>query len=211
MVCTTLIDFLYLKENNNSSIEYNFHENSLSYHHGQHDMSLVMYDPTDTTKLAKVDYSIFGNVIHIKYIETFFKGKGYGKILMDKMAKEYGYHNIDWGMVTTNGDILKKSMDAYYGTREKYLESLCDHIPIGDIGKVKNPIVRKFMMDVISSGYEKAWKKWISTIMNNKSISDFDFNDISEICEWIKGSITNGHSFTENVPIQIKEEFAKLV
>lgn len=76
----------------------------------------ILYTDRDSGKpIAGVDYSKLEgeDEIYIDFIgvRPDWKGKGIGKALVRDLAKEYGYKNINWGMVTDDGEKLKKSME----------------------------------------------------------------------------------------------------
>lgn len=68
----------------------------------------------------------------------------------------------------------------------------------------KNPFVAEFLNHMCDYGTKNTWEKYIE---KTKEFPQLDFNDISEISTWIKGSVTNDH-FIDDEP---SEEIMNLV
>lgn len=192
---------------------YRFQEETHNYQHRQYDISMYMFD--DDVKVAYADYSLYDNKIHIKMIEALIKGKGYGKALMRELAKKYGYENIERQQLTPDGVKMRKSLDDEFNFNYKeYLDSQNKHISpdvIKDI-RIKYPLIADFMSSMILFGYSETWNKYNDVLMKNKDqYKDFDFNDISDITEWIKNSVTNNHAPDKDVPDYINSYLDKLL
>lgn len=82
---------------------------------GQVNAYVLYIDKQSGRPIAGVDYSKLEgeDEIYIDFIgvKPDWKGKGLGKALVRDLAKEYGYKNINWGMVTDEGEKLKTSME----------------------------------------------------------------------------------------------------
>ena len=73
----------------------------------QHPGEIVVY----------VDYSLYDNKVHIKYIGSVIKNKGYGVILMKDLASLYGYENINYGGLTNSYHLYIKNqfhLEVFY-------------------------------------------------------------------------------------------------
>jgi hypothetical protein len=77
---------------------------------------------------------------------------------------------------------------------------------LGVIGK-KHPMVSAFLMDLINTGYTPAWEKWVDKLRTNDT---YDWNRISELSEWFKGSKTNDNYITDTPPEDIQALISSL-
>lgn len=92
-------------------------------------------------------------------------------------------------------EVLYKKLTFFYD------ESRNKHIDKTILTKIykKNKIIGDFLKDMVNLGYTKTWEKWIGKLQEKGLLSKYDFNDISEIADWIKGSVTNDNDI-ENEP-----------
>lgn len=81
------------------------------------------------------------------------------------------------------------------------------HDIIPTIGK-KNPVVAEFLEFMYNYGYQETWSKYRSFVDN---YPQYDFNDISDISEWIYGSKTNDNRHTDSPPESILNLVRSLV
>lgn len=189
---------------------YRFVDENIGYHNGQSDNRVLMYDKSNKL-LAKLDYVIYNDEITISYVESFVKGRGYGKIVMIYLAHKYGYENLIRSSLTPDGAKMRKELDRLFDfDYEQYLESQNKHIDPKILNNIENPYIVKFMKDMMSIGYEKTWKKWIDYLRSTDLINRYDFNDISEITNWIKGSITNNNNPDDEPPHWIFDDLKKI-
>lgn len=189
--------------------EYTFEEDSVGYHHGQSD--LVMYMKKGKETLAKANYSLYNGKIYIQFIESFVKGKGYGQEIMKQLAKIYGYENLERTSLTEDGAKMRKKLDNYFNFNyEEYQKSKNKHLDRKELDKIKDPIIKQFLKGMISAGYSNTWEVWVDTEDFAKIRNKYDMNDISEISEWIKGSVTNEHDPLDEVPEHVMSELKKL-
>lgn len=198
---------IMINENNSNNIK--FIEETLNYQHRQYDIHMDML--IDNNIVAYADYSLFEGKIHIKMIEALVRNKGYGVALMKELANRYGYENLERNQLTPDGVNMRKKLDNYFNfDYNKYKESQNKHFNISIIEEIrkKHKFVADFMSDMCMFGYKTTWNKWLNDIDKYKQ---YDFNDISDICEWIKNSATNNNDPNTNVPEYIKTQLNKLL
>ena len=103
----------YLITENIEPIIKDFH---IDYYSGQHNWQLVMYIPGEEKEnklVGYLDYSEFKDQIYIDMIkiEEEFQGLGYGKDLVRFLINKYSGKKINWGLMTSDGFQLKKSLE----------------------------------------------------------------------------------------------------
>lgn len=180
------------------------------YHHSQADGTATI--KKNNKVLAHASITNFKNKIYIKNIEANIEGFGYGKMLMRHLAKEFGYENLERSSLTPAGVKMRKTLDNEYGFNyEKYKETQSKHLDPSIINQIKNPVVREFLRDMITIGYEKTWQKWLKYPKFKPLWDQFDFNDISEISTWIKTSVTNNHDIEEEPDFYVLDDLKKLM
>lgn len=93
-------------------------------------------------------------------------------------------------------------MDDYYNfDYDEYKKSLNKHIDRSEIDKIKYPLVKQFLNDILLLGYKEAWEKNLDKIRSfNEPNLELDFNEIADISEWIKNSPTNNNDPQDEVP-----------
>jgi len=106
----------------------------------------------------------------------------------------------------------KLKLDTALETTYQQLDELFDahrnmHLDPSILSQIKDEKIKGFLTDMISLGYKETWEKWMEQIRGD---NEYDFNDISNIPEWIKGSVTNNHDIDEEVPDYIKILIKKL-
>lgn len=185
---------------------YSFEDEHLGFNHGQHNFVVMMYDGQEL--LARCYYCEYGGLVYITFIESIVKGKGYGSMIMDYLANKYGYENLERSSLTPEGAKMRSKLDKKYNfdymEHKKKLSKLFD---VSLLNKIKNPIVKDFLHDMIRYGSEKTWEKWLDYIRENNLDEEYDFNDIADLSKWFKDSKTLEHSDDEEPPI---EELEKL-
>lgn len=79
------------------------------------------------------------------------------------------------------------------------------HYSIDLLDKIgaKHPKVESFLRDMVKIGYDHTWQKWMRK--PEFDTDEYDYNDISEIAEWIKGSVTNEHDLEDEPPYYVAQ------
>jgi len=164
--------------------------------------------------VAHADYAKFRGKIYINFIEAKVKGKGYGAMLMRHIAKLYGYENMPATSLTPDGVKMRQKLDKEFDYTP---EEVNNHIPQKEIEKIKNPVIKNFLLDFIKYDYTDVWEKWLrnpdfqtTNDMLEKTL-DIDFNEVSDIGGWIKGSVNNDNDPEEEVPGFITQDLNKLI
>jgi hypothetical protein len=200
-----------LKENIELS-NYVFDDMHMDNHHGQHDYKVVMKDK-EGNKLAYADYTDYKGEITINFIESIVKGKGYGSMIMDYLANKYGYEKLERTNLTPDGVKMRIKLDKKYNFNyDDYKNSLSKHLNKSVIDNIlkKQPIIGKFLQDIIKYGNSKTFEHWIDYLQKTNLINKYDFNDIAEIGEWISGSVTNDNPINDSPPEFITDLISNL-
>lgn len=167
--------------------------------------------------VANAQYSKVGHEVYISYIETYVKGNGYGQELMKHLASIYGYENLIRSSLTPDGAKMRQKLDKHFNfDLEKHIESKNKHLELNIIKSIPNEMIKDFIMYMVKNGYQQTWVYFLKN-PNFRKLSDFidnkygfDFNDISSITEWIKGSVTNDNDPEDEVPDWVNEMLEKL-
>ena len=171
---------------------YEFEEDSIDYRDGQHDMVMKMRLKGSDNVLAQIDFTIYQGEVSIKFIKSVVKGRGYGEMLMKEFVKKYKYEDIDFGGMSEEGAKLKRKLDKFYDyDYEKHMDSKNKHFSKDILLKIKDPDIKEFLNNLVNLGYEKAWKEMIASHNYTTLREEYDLNDIAEIANWIKGSLSN--------------------
>lgn len=206
---TTINEFKLILESN-----IKFDNIHLDYHNNQNDY--IINAKVNGEIVAYAEYSVYKGKVYISMIESFVKGKEYGKAVMLELAKLYGYENIERNSLTPDGIKLRKKVDKELNfDYDKYIEDQNKHINTDEISKIKNEFIKKIISYCIINGYTETYAKYKNEIQefiesNNYKKIGLDINDIFDICEWVKYSIENNNNTTHDVPKDIKYNLFKL-
>jgi hypothetical protein len=88
--------------------ELTFKEEFLGQHSGQSDR--VLYAISNSQEVGHVDYSVYDGVPAIKWIETSVVRRKIATRLLQHLQKLFPDVEIEWGMLTDDGSVLKKSI-----------------------------------------------------------------------------------------------------
>lgn len=189
-----------------------FHEDLYNYANNQ---SYIRCDVVVNDEVvAWADYSEYQNKIYINMIESNVKGKGYGKALMRHIAKLYGYENIERSMMTPDGFKMRKELDTEFNYTHQEVNH---HIEQSKIENIQIPLVKAFLIDMVSIGYSKTWKKYLKypefKEANDRLLRDLDldFNEVSDIAQWVQNASENDNDPNEEVPDVIIQDLNKLM
>lgn len=185
---------------------YALYVTSDNYYGGQVDMSAwITYDGQ---VVAVSSLTLFEGVYNFKIIESLVKRKGYGLKLLVLLAQKYGYELLERSSLTEQGYKMRQAADELFDFDfNAYLDSQNKHLAADKVIKsIKNPIIASFLKDLIKLGDVKSWDKWLKnsrflSLINNK----YDANDVVELSEWIKGSVTNFNEPTSEPPYYVLE------
>ena len=84
------------------------------------------------------------------------------------------------------------------------------HLDISVLDNIKDKLIYNFLHDMVTHGRSYSWSKYMEQI-KSPAYKKIDFNSISDISEWIKGSKTNNNFiYEEEVPSYIKRYLKQL-
>jgi hypothetical protein len=146
-------------------------------------------EAVNSNKIKDKKMNHIANIYDVKQITI--RNSIYYIIILEKLKTTINFQKIY--------DDLSNFIDKY---RNKHLDvSIVNNI----YKKHKNAGL--FLKDMIKIGYEETWKMWRNKIDYN---GDIDYNDLSEISEWIKNSVTNKNDINEEPPNWIIDLVNKL-
>ncbi len=179
-----------------STEDIGFETENIAVYAGQ--SNFTMYLTRAGRKLAYMDFVIFQGEPSISMIEVYRdedKRKGYGRMLVDKLAEKYGYENIDWGMTTPDGTALQRSMDAARGfDRAEHNNKHYKKEEMVALIKARSIDAAKFFLDMTELGDKATWDKWGEYLKARKypsEIDGIDLNDLDALSEWTRDSVNN--------------------
>ena len=107
--------------------ELKIEDNVRGHHHGQMDATLTA--STSNGKVAAyLDYSVMDGKPLIAMVESTQPGLRAGRQLVKKLVEQYGYENIQWGMMTGDGAKLRDSLD-----KEFNIERTADKVDLASL------------------------------------------------------------------------------
>lgn len=115
--------------------------------------------------------------------------------------------------------ILEKlKIDSTLETLYKDLEEVFDsarnkNLPVSIIDTIekKHKDVAGFLRDLINVGHKETWDKWRDEL-ETKGLHDiYDFNDIYDLSQWIKGSVTNHNDIDKEPPEYVMDTLKSLL
>jgi hypothetical protein len=155
----------------------------------------ITSDHTEAINSNKILGKKLNYIADIYKIFTFnLDKKVYYVILLEK---------LDRSTISKTNRIYKSLKNWFNKLRNMHYDSGI----IGVIGN-KHPMVAEFLGDIVNMGYTIAWQKWADKLRGDKT---YDWNDISELAEWIKGSKTNTHDISERPPEWVQDAMSVLI
>jgi hypothetical protein len=98
--------------------------------------------------------------------------------------------------------------------KEYFLDIANKHINPSMIDKIKDKNVMGFIKDITNLGYKKGWEIWGGIIAKKYEYNydtEYDFNQIADIAEWVKGSKENDNFIDHKPPDYILKLLQKLL
>jgi len=204
-----------LREALNVGSDFTFNIESRDHYKGQDYMVINMFKGEE--RLAFADFSIYEGKVFIDIVESIVKGQGYGTLIMQHLAEVYSYENLERTSLTPDGVKMRARLDKTYNFNyDKHKENQSNHLTLKHIDNIKNPMIKEFLKDMVLNGYKYTWAKWLknpdfSEFNNSLSTKyDLDFNDVSDISEWVKGSVTNDNRPDDDVPSPVLKDLGKI-
>lgn len=159
--------------------------NGSAYEIGDNKILKITRDRSEAVNCQKIIGKKLKHLADIYTVKQFkIDGRINYVILLEKLRNE--------NKIT---QLAKELSDVFDKQRNKHLD-----ISILNAIKKKHPIVADFILDMNQNGYEKTWDKWRNKLVDEKLITQYDWNDISEISQWVKGSIENKNDIMDEPP-----------
>lgn len=156
----------------------------------------ITKDKSEAINSKKVIGKKLNHIANIFDVRRFIlRDVEYYTIILEKLKTSDGLNEMYLKLENIFNEYRNKHLDKY----------------IIDVIKQKNEVVGDFLNDMTTIGYEKTWEKWIDILRDNDLINQYDFNDISEISFWIKGSVTNNKDIDSEPPSYIYDTIKELI
>jgi len=183
-----------IRESTDSGLR--FHTDHTASYHGQSNYTLYLM--RGDKKVGYLDYSIFQGEVQIDMIRVFENRKGYGRMLVDELSREYGgYQNIKWSGMTPDGAALQKAMDREKGfDRQEHENKHYKKASMVALIKARSIDAARFFEDITALGSQATWKKWEPYLAERgypTTIDGIDLNDLDDLSAWTRDSVENHH------------------
>lgn len=118
--------------------------------------------------------------------------------------------NTIYVIVLEKLELTTKIFDAFLKINKHIIDTKTKHIDpkVIEIIKQKHPFVGQFLQYLCTYGYDKTWEKYGDKV--NK-YPQYDFNDISDIGNWIKDSKYNTNDVFDEPPMYIINKIKKFL
>jgi hypothetical protein len=129
-------------------------------------------------------------------------------------VKEFTYNDTTYYIVILEKLTLDSNIEMLYnGLKETFDNARNKNIPQITIDKIasNHPEIAGFLRDMITIGYKETWDKWRDELEDKKLYDVYDFNDISDLAQWIQGSVTNSHDIDREPPQFIIDTLKTLI
>jgi len=142
------------------------------------------------------------------------KGKKLKHIANIYDVKQFIENEVTYYVIVLEKLRLDPTIETTYSSLEGLFEDARnENLPqsiIEEIGK-KHKRVSEFLKDMILLGYKETWDKWRDPLEEEGLHDMYDFNEISDLSEWIYGSVTNFNDIDDEPPQYIIDILKKLL
>ena len=152
-------------------------------------------EASNCNKLVGKNNKYLSNIYDVRVFKT-TNGETYYAIILEKLQRSSKL----WFLY----DRLEKTINS------QVISSINRHMDISVLNDIKDKFIKVFLITMVKNGYEYAWEKYMDKINEYEKKYGLDFDDISDISFWIKGSKTNRNYGGVNVPIEVIRTLKKL-
>lgn len=170
--------------------------NGSAYEIGDNKILKITKDKTEAINCQKIKGKKMTHIADVYLVKQFIMNDRY-------------YYVIVLEKLNTN-----QPFEKWYNELEKiFNNSINKHFDSSIIKWIekKHPEVSQFLNDMIVLGYEKTWEKWSDKLKDSDLINQYDWNDVSEISQWIKDSKDNNNDITDTPPHYVIDLIKKLI
>lgn len=142
------------------------------------------------------------------------KGKTLNHIANVFEVKRITLNQTEYYLIVLEKLNTKIDFENLYNKLENHINGLINkHLDKNIIKQIynKHKVVGSFLKDMVIVGYNKTWTKWKDYLRDNGFYVKYDFNDISEISYWVKGSVTNNNEIDDSPPDYIMDLVNELI
>jgi hypothetical protein len=141
-------------------------------------------------------------------------GKNLNHIADVYMVKQFTMQNREFYIIVLEKLNTTKPFEQWYEQLveifNKSIDMHFDPMILKQMHK-KHPEVSEFLRDMFVIGYEKTWDKWRDRLNTDGLINKYDWNDISEISQWVRGSVDNDNDLEDEPPHYVTDLLKSLV
>ena len=169
-----------------------FQQESEGYHNGQSDLVWKAY--LGDKIIGSLEYTVYEGTASVRMLSVNknYRRQGIAAKLMEKLSDEFGYKNIDTGMMTIDGSALISTLDKLHSFDREAEANKSKHLSLSvlDRKNFNSKDVWQFMVDYYYHGNE-VWSQIEKYNEHNNLINGNDPNDLTDIVRWIEGAKTN--------------------
>lgn len=118
-------------------------------------------------------------------------------------VKQFTSNDREYYIIILEKLKLDSSLEKLYKDLEEVFDSARNkNLPISIIDTIekKHKEVAGFLRDLVKIGHKETWDIWRDDL-ENKGLHDvYDFNDIYDLSQWIRGSVTNSNDIDKEPP-----------
>lgn len=160
--------------------------NGTAYDIGDNKILKITRDRSEAVNCQKIKGKKLQHIADVYLVKQFImNGREYYVVVLEKL------------------DTKSKPFEKWYNElKEIFDKSIDRHIDLSHIKMLhkKHPEVSEFLRDMGVIGYEATWEKWADRLRETGLIDKYDWNDISKISQWVRGSKENNNYITDEPP-----------
>lgn len=192
----TLLDKILAKLNISSSTFIGGGMFGYAHDIGDNKILKITKDKTEAINSSKIIGKTMKHIANIYNVKQFNKDdKTYYIIILEKLK-------------------IDSSLEKLYKDLEEVFDSARNkNLPLSIIDTIekKHKEVADFLRDLINIGHKETWDIWRDKLESKGLYDIYDFNDIYDLSQWIRGSVTNHNDIDSEPPQYVMDTLDSLL
>lgn len=163
---------------------------------GDNKILKITKDKTEAINSSKIIGKTMKHIANIYNVKQFNKDdKTYYIIILEKLK-------------------IDSSLEKLYKDLEEIFDSARNkNLPLSIIDTIekKHKDVAGFLRDLIKMGHKETWDIWRDELESKGLYDKYDFNDIYDLSQWIRGSVTNHNDIDSEPPQYVMDTLNSLL